>query len=74
MTGDLLGHSNGPGIAAGMVLLNLIDALVKKGVLSQGEVANLLAVTDAQIAQWGEANIAVRDARKVLDKMRGLGA
>jgi len=70
---NLIGHSNGPGIAAVVVLNVLLDELVKKNVLDAGEVARILAVADATIDGWGNNN-AVLDARSVLNKARGLPA
>jgi hypothetical protein len=70
---SLIGHSNGPGIAAVDVLMKLLDELVRKNVLTRDEVAGLLARADSEIATWGESNFAVIDARSVVKKMRGVG-
>jgi hypothetical protein len=69
---NLIGHSNGPGIAATVVLNLLLDELVSKKVLTHSDVTRLLSIADSTIAGWGEANNAVKDARAVLNKMRGL--
>jgi len=69
---NLATHDKGPGIAAAVVMLALIDELVKKGVLAQADVARILAVADGIIGQWGSIASAA-DARNVLNKMRGLG-
>jgi hypothetical protein len=73
-TFSLIGHQNGPGIAAGVILNVLMDELVSKNVLTHGDIARILASTDATLARWGETNAAVVDARRVVNKMRGLGA
>jgi hypothetical protein len=52
-------------------LLVLIDDLIDKVVLSVGDRARILAVADSAISEWGDTNLAVRDARAVLIKMRG---
>jgi hypothetical protein len=67
---DLIGHSNGPGTAAAVVLKVLMDRLVKEGVLKTNDVAGVLFEADRIIKEWGDrtANI---DARKVLDAVRG---
>jgi hypothetical protein len=70
---NLIGHSNGPGIAAVVVLNVLLDELVKKKVLDTGEVARILSIADARIESWGNST-AANDARKVLDKMRGVSS
>jgi hypothetical protein len=69
---DLIGHKNGPGIAASVILLNLIDALVQNDALPANTKARVLAISKAQIEQWGTTNIAVQDAVAVLDKLIGL--
>jgi hypothetical protein len=71
---NLIGHRNGPGIAAGVILNVLMDELVRRDVLKAADVARILAVTDSTLARWGETNESVIDARKVVSKMRGLGA
>jgi hypothetical protein len=70
---NLTAHDKGPGIASTVVLFFLIDELVKKGILSQGEVTRILATADSTIEQWGNINSA-NDARQVLKQMQGLGA
>ena len=68
---EFTGHSNGPGIAAAVVLNVLLDELVKKKVLDHGEVARILSIADATIAAWGDRNANI-DARSVLNNMRGM--
>jgi hypothetical protein len=67
------GHSNGPGIAAVVVLNLLLDELVKKKVINTGEVARILSIADATIEGWGDTT-ALIDARTVLDNMRGISS
>ena len=67
----LVGHDRGPAIAATVVLNLLLDELVKKNLLSQHDVASLLAIADSTIEGMGDTNYAVKDARAVL-KMRGV--
>jgi hypothetical protein len=69
---NLVEHDNGPGIAATVVLNLLLDELVKKKLLSHGDVARLLSSADGTVERMGEINHAVRDARSVLNKMRGI--
>jgi hypothetical protein len=64
-------HDKGPGIAAIVVLNVLIDELVKKKVIDHGEVARILSIADGAISGMGETT-AMQDARRVLDKMRGV--
>jgi len=66
-----VGHSNGPGIAAVVVLNVLLDELVKKRVLDTGDVARILSIADGTIERWGDTH-AFKDARDVLNKMRGI--
>ena len=69
---SLVGHDKGPGIAATVVLNLLLDELVKKKLLSQGDVASLLSSADGTVERMGDTNHPVIDARRVLNKMRGL--
>jgi hypothetical protein len=68
---NLTGSDKGPGIAASVVMLVLIDELVKKDVLTHSDVARILAIADGIIQGWGQIASA-QDARRVLDQMRGL--
>lgn len=70
---NFIGHDKGPGIAANVILLKLLDLLVKNKVITRGDINVMLATADAQIAAWG-SNTAGADARRVINKMRGLGA
>ena len=68
---NLSAHDKGPGIAASVVMLVLIDELVAKKVLNQHDVARILAIADGIIGSWGNLT-SVNDARRVLNQMRGL--
>jgi hypothetical protein len=70
---SLIGHQNGPGIAAGVILNIVMDELVRKNVLTNADIARILSIADSTLAGWGESNSAVQDARAVVKKMRGLG-
>jgi hypothetical protein len=70
----LLGHERGPGIAANVIMLKLLDLLVQNDVITRDDMNLLLASADATIAQWGASNVGVQDARAVIAKMRGLGS
>jgi hypothetical protein len=60
-------------MAAVVVLNVLLDELVKRKVLDTGEVARILSIADATIASWGDTK-AAKDAREVLDNMRGISS
>jgi len=66
-----IGHDKGPGIAAAVVMMTLLEELVARQVLTSVDRARILAVADSTISNWGD-NPDIRDAREVLDKMRGL--
>jgi hypothetical protein len=68
----LTGHSNGPGMTATVVLDLLLAELVNKNVLSSTEVQALMLAADSIIKGMGEDYSAVKDARAVLNGMRGL--
>ena len=68
---SLVGHDRGPGIAASVILKVLMDELVDKSILNAADVARILDIADSALTGMGANNIAVRDARDVVKKMRG---
>jgi len=68
---NLIGHDKGPGIAACVLLSVMIEELVSKKILSTSDVDRILANTDSTLAVMAVNNVAIKDARTVVGKMRG---
>lgn len=67
----LKGVGAGPGIAAAVVTLTVLDRLVERSLLSKADIASILDAADAELKRWGDATITIRDARRVIKLMRG---
>jgi hypothetical protein len=68
---NLIGHDKGPGITACVLLGVMIEELVSKKILSTNDVDRILANTDSTLAGMAVNNVAIKDARTVVGKMRG---
>lgn len=69
---NLTTNDKGPGIAASVVMLVLMDELVKKNIISRADLSRIMAIADGIITGWGNVASA-QDAKRVLDQMRGIG-
>jgi hypothetical protein len=61
-------HNKGPGIAAGVVLMALIDMLVEKKVLTREDATNVIKRASLELGNRPH-NVAAQDAAAVLTKM-----
>jgi hypothetical protein len=66
---NLIGHDKGPAIAAGTVLMNLLDTLIEKRVIARDEASDIIKRSAAEIRASGPSTSAALDAVRVLAKM-----
>lgn len=66
---DFIGHDKGPGIAAGALVMALIEMLVEKKVLAADDPELIVKRAFIELGNRPSQNMAVQDAQRVLDKM-----